>query len=144
MNGWEGDRARILVVDDYDGARDVLAEILGRQGFSVQSAPDGNRAWAMLAMDPLFDLVITDLNMPLIDGLELLRKIRERSLPVKVILLTSSPERQVVARARELGAFAVVAKPFELGELMRTVQRAVPKRGPRENRRPRRSSSCGT
>lgn len=124
---WRKDGSRILVVDDYDGTRELVADILRLRGFCVQEAPDGERAWTILTEDPLFDLVITDVDMPMIDGLELLGMIRRRSVPVEVILLTASPAHQVVAQAEELGAFAVLPKPFELEELVRTVQLVLTK-----------------
>lgn len=119
------ERSRILVVDDDKSARELLVEVLGRWGYSIQSAPDGGKAWNLLNEEPLYDLVITDLNMPVLDGLELLQLIRERSLPVGVILLTNAPGHGVVTRARALGAFAVLAKPHDLEELMRAVQLAL-------------------
>lgn len=123
-----GEGARVLVVEDDAWARELLVEVLGRGGYHVQSAQDGGQAWNLLRNpEPLYDLVITDLNMPVIDGLELLQRIRERALPVEVILLTNAPGHGVVTRAQELGAFAILAKPHDLEELLRTVQLALHK-----------------
>ncbi|MFN3477560.1 MAG: response regulator [Candidatus Methylomirabilales bacterium] len=119
------ERSRILVVEDDNPARELLVEVLGRWGYHVQSAQDGGQAWNLLDEEPRYDLVITDLNMPVLDGLELLQRIRERSLPVEVILLTNAPGHGVVTRAQELGAFAILAKPHDLEELLRTVQLAL-------------------
>ncbi|MBI3989661.1 MAG: response regulator [candidate division NC10 bacterium] len=122
----EGDQARILVVDDDERARDLLVEVLGRRGHRAHIASDGQTALKLLQEKrPFYDLVITDLNMPVMDGLELLQRIRERSLPVEVILLTSSPGHGMVTRARELEAFAVLSKPCDLEELGRAVESAL-------------------
>jgi len=123
---WQGGQARILVVDDDERARELLMEVLGRRGHGVSLASDGQKALTLLEEKVSFyDLVITDLNMPRMDGLELLQRIRERSFPVEVILLTSSPGHGMVTRARELGAFAVLSKPCDLEELGCAVESAL-------------------
>lgn len=123
---WEGDQARILVVEDDERARELLVEVLGRRGYRVHIASDGQKALKLLQeKGPFYDLVITDLNMPAMDGLDLIQRIRERSLPVEVILLTSSPGHGEVTRARELGAFAVLSKPCDLQDLGRAVESAL-------------------
>ncbi len=119
------ERARILVVDDDDQSRELLGELLRRRGYRVQSAEDGERAWAHLNMDPGYALVISDLNMPVMDGLTLLHRIRERLLPVPFILWTGFPGHGVATRARQLRAFAVLTKSHDTEELLRTVELAL-------------------
>jgi DNA-binding NtrC family response regulator len=75
-----------------------------------------------------YELVITDLNMPVMDGLILLQKIRERHLSVEVILVTGFLSYGVAMKARDLGAFAVITKPFNLEQLLQTVGAAITRR----------------
>ncbi|MGH7411811.1 MAG: response regulator, partial [Candidatus Methylomirabilis sp.] len=71
------EQSRILVVDDDEQARELLVEALTRRGYCVQSAQDAEVAWNCLNAGSCYDLVITDLNMPMMDGLQLLQMIRE-------------------------------------------------------------------
>ncbi|HET7854372.1 MAG TPA: response regulator [Candidatus Methylomirabilis sp.] len=116
---------RILVVDDDEQARDLLVEALRRRGYFVQSAQDGEMAWSSLNASPCYDLVITDLNMPMMDGLQLLQMIRERLLPVEVILWTASPRYGLTTRAQALKAAAVLTKGEGLDKLLRSVELAL-------------------
>ncbi|HET7853402.1 MAG TPA: response regulator [Candidatus Methylomirabilis sp.] len=118
-------QARILVVDDDEGAREFLVDFLRRRGYSVERAPDGERAWTLLNAGPWCDLVITDLNMPVMDGLQLLQRIRERLLPVEVILWTASPGYGLNERAQELKVVAVLTKGEGLDKLLRSVELAL-------------------
>ena len=79
---------RILVVDDEPGARSALTELLREEGYDVHSAADGYKALGRLdGWEP--DLVITDLKMPGMDGVELMKKIRERVIDVGVVVMTA-------------------------------------------------------
>ena len=115
----------ILVVDDHEQSRELLVEFLKMKGYAVQSAPDGDEAWNLLNREPGYDLVITDLNMPVMDGLTLLQKIRERAFPMGVILQTGFAGYGVSTKARELGAFAVLTKPHNLTALVQTIELAL-------------------
>lgn len=106
----------ILVVDDEAGIREMLRFDLEEIGFLVEEAPDGSQAW-MKFCDFDFDFVLTDLRMPGVDGLELLKKIRvEGGKQAKVILMTA---HSVVAHEEALkeGAAAVLTKPFSIEQL---------------------------
>ena len=117
--------ARILIVDDDEQARELLVEALTKRGYCVQSVQDAELAWIRLNAGPCYDLVITDLNMPMMDGLQLLQMIRERLLPVDVILWTASPRYGLTARAQALKAAAVLTKGDGLGKLLRLVELAL-------------------
>jgi DNA-binding NtrC family response regulator len=122
------EQARILVVDDDEQQRELLSVLLKRHGYSVESASDGHIAWSLLNTESGYELVITDLNMPVMDGLILLQKIRERHLSVEVILVTGFLSYGVAMKARDLGAFAVITKPFNLEQLLQTVGAAITRR----------------
>lgn len=125
-NVGETKQARVLVVDDDEEARESLVEHLGRRGYRVHSAEDGRAAWNLLLNpDISYDLVITDLNMPVLDGLQLLQRIRERSLPIDVILWTGYMGHGALTKARELRVFAVLTKSHVLEELFQVVECAL-------------------
>ncbi len=117
-------KPRVLVVDDDAAVRYTLREILESDGVEVAEAADGVEALERLDADP-FQLVISDLRMPRVDGLELLRKARARSQPPKVILITAHGSEKHAVEAMKLGAFDYFRKPFEMDELLAVVRRAV-------------------
>lgn len=118
--------SRILVVDDSEESRRILADILGRKGYTVNTAPDGEWAWVLLQQTWFsYDLVITDLMMPGMSGIELLAKIRACSPWIHVVLITGHLDGGVALRARELGAFAVLPKPCSIEKLNGTVRLAL-------------------
>lgn len=114
------DPGRILVVDDEDMVREVIARYLERDGFRVDTAADGHRAMALLE-ERTPDLAVLDIMLPGIDGLELLRACRRAgSLPV--ILLTARGEEVDRILGLELGADDYVVKPFSPRELVARVR----------------------
>ncbi|MBI4591713.1 MAG: sigma-54-dependent Fis family transcriptional regulator [Candidatus Rokubacteria bacterium] len=118
--------ARILVVDDDSGIRDVLIETLAVTGYTVAGAESGQAAMDRLARQG-FDLVLTDLVMPGISGLELLRWIKESELESEVIVLTGHAEVPTAVEAMRLGAYHYLAKPCNDAELRELVAKAVEK-----------------
>jgi two-component system, NtrC family, response regulator HydG len=117
-------RPRALVVDDDDGVRYTIVNILEESDFEVDEAPSGEAALERLdRVDP--HLVITDLRMPGIDGLELLRRIQARPAPPRVIMITAHGSERAAVEAMKLGAYDYFRKPFEMEELLAVVQRAV-------------------
>lgn len=112
---WDKVAARIVVVDDEDGLRDMVTEYLNGQGYAVRSA-DGGRALDTLMAEEAPDLLILDVNMPGEDGFSLARRIRASST-VPIIMLTAADD--VIDRivGLELGADDYVTKPFDLREL---------------------------
>ncbi len=103
--------ARILLVDDEAGLLNVLAYGLGEAGHDVTTAPDGRDAWRQL-QSASFALVVSDINMPGLDGFALLRKLRGAGNSVPVILLTSRDNEVDEALGLDLGADDYVGKPF--------------------------------
>ena len=92
--------SRILVVDDEPELLDYLAETLRREGYAVETAPDGRSATDALA-NGTFDLVLSDIVMPGMNGLQLLRRAREHDLDLPVLLMTGSPGLQTAVQALE-------------------------------------------
>lgn len=117
---------RILVVDDADESRQILAEILGMLGYAISTASDGEQAWILFQQAGFpFDLVITDLNMPRLSGIELLTKIMVQRPWTKVVLISGHLDHEVTSRAQRLGAFAVLPKPCGIEVLSNTVKLAL-------------------
>lgn len=117
-------KPRVLVVDDDAAVRYTLKEILESNGLEVAEALDGAHALEQLDRDP-FQLVVSDLRMPNVDGLELLRKAKARAQPPRVILITAHGSEKHAVEAMKLGAFDYFKKPFEVEELVSVVRRAV-------------------
>ncbi|HEX2689263.1 MAG TPA: response regulator [Kofleriaceae bacterium] len=118
-------RRRVLVVDDSPIVRDLLVELLSSVGLEVRSAGDGAAALELLAEQPA-DLIVSDVEMPIMDGFELLRQLRERSLRVPVVMVTTRGSVSDRAMAAELGADALIVKSeFENAHLLETVRRFV-------------------
>lgn len=116
-------RGRVLVVDDEQGLRDVLNRWLTRTGYSVDCACDGVEAAKLLERDS-YDVIVSDVAMPGLDGVSLLRLARERDPDVPVILVTGSPHLDNAIDAMRSGAFDYVVKPVQLDKLAQIVGRA--------------------
>ena len=121
--------ARILVVDDEEGLRDFVAEVLEEEGHSTVRAEDGQTAAASLAKAN-FDLMITDLRMPgALDGMALLRKARAEQPDMEVIVLTAYGTVETAVEAMKLGAFDYLTKPIgSPAELRMATARALERR----------------
>jgi DNA-binding response OmpR family regulator len=118
-------QGKILVVEDNVDSRDILAKLLRMSGFEVVSASDGNSGFAA-AVAEVPDLIITDINMPGMDGIELLKKIRlEHSLANTAVLVVTAFGGDAASEAVEAGADAAAAKPFDFDGFIDTVQNLV-------------------
>ncbi len=114
---------RILIVDDQDNARSLLLEMLQAQDYQVDESSDGEAACSMVAENG-YDLIITDLRMGNVDGLEVLERTREVSPRTKVIVMTAFGTIEDAVEAMRLGAHDFVQKPFVEHELLIKVARA--------------------
>jgi len=119
--------SRVLVVDDDPQIRRAVREALAREGLDAETAADGAEALSR-ASDTEFALVITDLSMPTLDGLELVRALRRRSTVPILVLTVRSEEREKV-RLLDAGADDYVVKPFGVAELLARA-RALLRRNP--------------
>lgn len=117
-------RKRILIVDDEPSLRKVLCAHLGRAGYEVQTAEDGHAAVARLDEEP-FDLVVSDLRMPRMDGMELLGWCRSRYPGLPVVLITAHGTVDSAVEAIKLGAYDYITKPFDQEELRTIIHRAL-------------------
>ena len=115
--------ARILIVDDHDSARNMLGETLRAEGYDVDQAQNGEAACEMVAASH-YDLVITDLRMGDVGGLEVLRRSREASPRTEVIVMTAFGTIEDAVEAMRFGAHDFVQKPFVEEELLIKVARA--------------------
>lgn len=106
----------ILVVDDDDAIRQVLTRYLKRRGYIVDTAADGQEALAAVReSDP--DIMLLDIYLPKMSGLDVLSAIRDDGLHTRTIALSGFPDEQMVRDSRDLGAVAFVPKPFDFPEL---------------------------
>lgn len=105
-------RAKVLVVDDEPVIRSLLSDVLREEGLDVVAAKGGEEGIEK-ARNDCFDLVFTDVHMPDIDGIEVLRAIKKLEKPVPVILMDSYPD-SLVEKGLSLGAYGCLHKPFEL------------------------------
>lgn len=110
----------ILVVDDDESIRDMVASVLRSAGYSVRAAADGESALAALEAEPPA-LILLDMRMPRVDGREFARRVRERGAAPPIVVM--SAVRDARAAAAEIGAQAYMAKPFEIDELLSHVAR---------------------
>lgn len=124
LNGTEPLKGKILVVDDEAPLLRAYRRILNRAGYAVETAPEGETACSMLG-DKEFDVIISDIAMPGMDGLELLRRIREWNLDVPVVFITGNPAVETAAQAVEFGALRYLVKPVTPKQLEDVVDRAV-------------------
>jgi DNA-binding NtrC family response regulator len=115
---------RILVVDDEDALRTVLSSELEGEGYKVASAADGSGAIEILKKDE-FDLILLDIKMPNVDGFEVLKFVKETQPDTKVIMLTGFADLKNAIESKKLGAEDFVSKPYDLVDLLTTVERVL-------------------
>ncbi len=114
-------RGKILVVEDNTDSRDLLAKLLGMNGYEVLSASDGETGFAA-ALTQLPDLIITDIDMPRMDGIALLKKVRLESLLTETaVLVITAFGGEAARQAIDEGADAATAKPFDFETFVETV-----------------------
>ena len=115
---------RILVVDDEQIIRESISFLLRKEGFAVEEAANGKEAYGKVAAEP-FDIVVTDLEMPVMKGIELLNKISEVSPQTLVIIITAYGSLETAITALRKGAIDYILKPVEFDELLVKVRRLL-------------------
>jgi len=111
---------RILVVDDEKNIRSTLADILSDQGYDVTTAGTGERA-VKLCSRQVFDVVLLDVRMPGIDGVEAFRQIRAKRRDVRVIMMSAYSIAELRREALAAGALAFMRKPLDLDSLVKLI-----------------------
>ena len=115
---------RVLVVDDEKSMRDLLAITLQKAGYAVTLAEGGAAAMEAIRRDP-FDAIITDLRMPKVDGLQVLRCAKDLSPDTAVIMVTAMASTETAVEAMKLGAYDYITKPFKLDEVNLIIKNAL-------------------
>src|SRR5512143_3832823 len=113
----------VLVVDDEEPFRRLLKKELTRKGYAVEVAPDGNEALRLLR-DRSFDVILLDVVMPGVDGISLMKQLKEDSGAPSIIVLTGKATVETAVEAMKNGAFDYLTKPYKLDELVIVVDRA--------------------
>jgi DNA-binding NtrC family response regulator len=126
-NAGSPSQVELLIVDDDDEFRSTAAKWFARRGFRVQEAPGVNDALRLL-QDRQFDVVVSDMAMPGLTGLDLLQRVKELSPECEVILLTGEGTVETAVQAMKLGAYDFLSKPFSLVELETLIQKAYERR----------------
>ena len=116
--------ARILVVDDEKVIREILCEFLALEGFVVRGVEDGEKALTELRLRP-YHMVISDLKMPKVSGLELLERITVEKLDVLSVIMTGFGTVETAIEAMKKGAYDYILKPFKVEEVVHIVQRGL-------------------
>ena len=116
-------KRQVLVIDDEPGVRESLRMLL-KQSYEVLTAVSGNEGMQLLSKHAV-DVVLLDILMPGMDGLEVLEEIKQRNLSAQVVMLTATKTVKTAVTAMKLGAFDYVTKPFDIDELQVIVERAV-------------------
>ena len=120
------ERPRVLIVDDEKFIRDILADFLGMEGYVVRTAEDGTAALHELSQ-ARYDLIISDLKMPRMGGIELLEQVGQRAPSALTVIMTGFGTVETAIDAMKRGAYDYVLKPFKLDEVVHVVQRGLEK-----------------
>jgi len=113
-----------MVVDDEEALRTVLSAELQGEGYQVASAGDGQEAINILTTQE-FDLILLDIKMPNVDGFEVLKFVKDRHPKTKVVMLTGFADLKNAIESKKLGAEDFVSKPYDLVDLLTTVERVL-------------------
>ncbi len=121
------EQPKVLIVEDDPDIRNILALFLGEKGFQVKVAESGDRALAMLHEEPM-DLILSDVRMPGMSGLDLLRDVKERDPEIQLVLMSAYSSVRDAVQAIQLGAADYVEKPIDFRRLERVMQTVIEKR----------------
>ncbi|HXW68061.1 MAG TPA: response regulator [Dissulfurispiraceae bacterium] len=117
-------KGRVLIIDDEDIVRVSCQRILVPEGYEVRSTNSAAEGLGLLAQEPV-DVVLTDLKMPDIDGMQVLEKIKEEWPDIEVIMITGYQTITTAVEAIKLGAFDYIEKPFTPGAIVEAIDKAI-------------------
>jgi len=120
-------KRKILVVDDEKSMRDMLKILFEKEGFEAETAENGEEALRLVS-EKVYDLVLSDIRMGKVSGLDLLREIKNQSNPPQVVLMTAYASTETAVEALKLGAVDYIIKPFDVNELLHRVKNAIEKK----------------
>ncbi len=118
------DKKKVLIVDDQNGIRVLLVEVFSNEGYQTFQASNGRLALDIVRAESP-DLVLLDMKIPGMDGLEILKHIKEINSEIKVIMMTAYGELDMIKEATDLGALMHFTKPFDIDELRTAVNRQM-------------------
>ena len=121
------ERPRVLIVDDEKFIRDILADFLGMEGYVVRTAEDGAGRARASSNHAHYDLVISDLKMPRMGGIELLEQIGNAAPNALTVIMTGFGTVETAIDAMKRGAYDYILKPFKVEEVIHVVQRGLEK-----------------
>lgn len=123
------DRKTVLIVDDEENARIGLSCFLTQEGYDVETASDGEEALEVLRNHPQTSLIISDINMPGMNGMSLLREVNRQHPETAIIMVTAYGEVESYIDAMNLGAFEYLHKPVRTEELKTAMRKVLAKSG---------------
>ncbi|TLY32241.1 MAG: response regulator [Ignavibacteria bacterium] len=121
-----GKQIRLLYADDEEALRYLVKSQLEGEGFEVVTADDGDTAIDLLKKDP-YDILLLDIRMPRVNGVEVLKYLRERKIASRVIMLTAVDDLSVAIESVKNGANDYITKPYDLQVLLSSIQRVMAK-----------------
>jgi two-component system, NtrC family, response regulator PilR len=127
-------KANILIVDDEASMRELLQILLQRDGYEVQTAEDGAVALELVKNNE-FDLLISDIQMPTLSGIELLRQLRVQDIDLTVLMITAFSSAEDAVEAMKLGAYDYITKPFKNDEIRLVIRNALERKVLRQENR---------
>ncbi|KRD82983.1 two-component system response regulator [Bacillus sp. Root147] len=116
---------KILIVDDQYGIRILLTEVLQKEGYTTFQAANGFQA-IDITKEQAPDLVLLDMKIPGMDGIEILKRLKQYDETIKVIIMTAYGELDMIQEAKDLGALTHFAKPFDIDEIRKVVREYIP------------------
>ena len=117
-------KGKILIVDDQFGIRILLNEVLQKEGYETFQAANGLQALEILN-DHVPDLVLLDMKIPGMDGIEILKRMKVLQPDIKVIIMTAYGELDMIQEAMDLGAITHFAKPFDIDDIRQAVKKHI-------------------
>src|SRR5512146_75165 len=119
----ESGKRHIMVADDDPGIRGLLRSFLENEGFTVSEARTGREVLKALDDDVHPDLLLMDIRMPELSGMEVLQRLRDQNLDVPTLLMTAFGSSNLAIKAIQMGAYDYIAKPFDLEDVLLTINR---------------------